>query len=174
MLSSLQVDYSGLRISCLEAATAILVSLNRHKDAENLLQEALKKEAAPRIHELLDQLQNKQNHSEEDLLRKGQELLANQAYIEASKIFIQIVESNPQSFQAFNGLGLVSWYFEKYDDAYILFRKAVEIGSENEDILLNVLDAAQITGQLDDARAMLLEALNRNPGMTKIKELLDA
>lgn len=174
MLSSLQVDYSGLRISCLEAATAILVSLNRHKDAENLLQEALKKEAAPRIYELLDQLQNKQNHSEEDLLRKGQELLANQAYIEASKIFIQIVESNPQSFQAFNGLGLVSWYFEKYDDAYILFRKAVEIGSENEDILLNVLDAAQITGQLDDARAMLLEALNRSPGMTKIKELLDA
>lgn len=100
-------------------------------------------------------------------------MLARQAYIEASRIFIRIIESNPRSFQALNGLGLVSWYFGKYDDAYVLFRKAVETGPENEDVLLNLWDAAQMSGQYDDARMVLQEALVRNPGITKIKALLE-
>jgi len=172
-ISSVQVDYSGLKISCLESAVTILITQNRHKEAEDLLQEELRKGAVPRISDLLDRIQNRPTDSEDDLLHKGKELLAGQSYIEASKIFIRIIESNPRSYQAFNGLGLVSWYYGKYDDAYILFRKAVEIGQENEEILLNVWDAAQVIGQLDDARKVLREALQRNPQMTRIKELLE-
>ena len=172
MVTSVQVDYNGLRISCLEAATSILMSLGRHEEAEKLLKEALRREATPRISELLHKLQNKPRPSEEDLLREGRELLTKHAYIEASKIYIRIIDANPQSFEAFNGLGLVSWYFGKYNDAYILFKKAVETGPENEDILLNVWDAAEMTGQSDDARMILQEALKRNPHMIKIRELL--
>jgi len=173
VISSVQVDYSGLRISCLEAATYILSILNRHKEAEKILKEEIKKETSPRISELLIKLQTSSTPSDEDLLREGQELLARQEYIEASKIFIRIIESNPRNYEAFNGLGLINWYLRKYNDAYILFRKAVETGPENEDILLNVWDAAQMTGQCDNARIVLLEALHRNPGMTKIKGLLE-
>ena len=173
LISTVMVDYSGLRIACLEAATAILVSLNRHQEAENLLRDALKKEAAPRISALLDKLQNKSGASEEELLHKGQELLDSKAYVEASRIFIQVIESNPQSFAAYNGLGLISWYSGKYDDAYVLFKKAAETGQVHEDILLNLWDTAQATDKIEDSRVVLEEILSRNPGMEKIKELLE-
>lgn len=173
VMSSVQVDYSNLRISCLEAASSILVRQNRHEEAERLLKEALMKEPGLRISEILAKLQKKSVPSEESLLHKGRELLANKAYIEASRIFIRIIESNPRSFEAFNGLGLISWYFGKYDDAYALFRKAVETGPENEDILLNAWDAAHMAGENDDARAVLQEALRRNPGMRRIREVLE-
>ncbi len=173
LISTVMVDYSSLRIACLEAATAILVSLNRRREAENLLRDALKKEAAPRISALLDKLQNKPGASEEELLHKGQELLESKAYDEASRIFIQVIESNPQSFAALNGLGLISWYLGKYDDAYVLFKKAAETGPVHEDILLNLWDAAQATDKIEDGRAVLEKILCRNPGMEKIKELLE-
>ncbi len=106
-------------------------------------------------------------------MHKGQELLESKAYVEASRIFIQVIESNPQSFAAYNGLGLISWYFGKYDDAYVLFKKAVETGPVHEDILLNLWDAAQATDKIEDGRAVLEEILSRNPGMEIINELLE-
>jgi tetratricopeptide (TPR) repeat protein len=53
MISSVQMDYSNLRIFCMEEATAILVYLNRHQETKNILGDALKKEAAPRISEFV-------------------------------------------------------------------------------------------------------------------------
>jgi len=173
VISSVQVDYGNLRISCLEAASSILVKLNRHEEAERLLKEALEKEPGPQISELLEKLQKKPVFSGEGLLLKARDLLAGKAYIEASRIFIRIIESDPRCFEAFNGLGLISWYFGRYDDAYALFLKAVETGPENEDILLNAWDAAHMAGQDDGARAVLQEALRRNPGMMKIREVLE-
>lgn len=173
LITTVMVDYNGLRIACLDAATAILVSLNRHQEAETLLREALKKYAIPRISALLDKLRKKTGASEEELLHKGQELLERKAYVEASRIFIQVIESNPKSFAAYNGLGLVSWYYGKYDDAYVFFKKAVETGSVHEDILLNFWDAAQVTDKIEDVRAVLEDILSRNPGMEKIKELIE-
>ncbi len=173
IISSVQVNYGALRISCLESAANILVSMGRQQEAENLLRDALKQESLPQISALLDKLQDKPGASEEELLHKGQELLEGKAYVEASRIFIQIIKSNPQSFAAYNGLGLISWYFGKYDDAYVLFKRAVETGPVHEDILLNLWDAAQATDKIEDSRAMLEEILSRNPGMEKIKEILE-
>jgi hypothetical protein len=70
-------------------------------------------------------------------------------------------------------MGLVSWYLGKYDDAYVLFKKAAETGQVHEDILLNLWDTAQATDKIEDSRVVLEEILSRNPGMEKIKELLE-
>jgi len=171
-VSSIVVNYRALRIFSLEGAANTLVSMGRQQEAENLLRDALKQEHLPEISALLDKLQNKACPSEEEFLQKGQELLESKAYVEASRIFIQVIESNPQSFAAYNGLGLISWYSGKYDDAYALFKKAAQTGPAHEDILLNLWDAAQATAKTEEGRAVLEEILSRNPGMEKIKGLL--
>lgn len=172
IISSVPVDYDALRISCLKAAAVLLVSMGREPEAKNLLRDALKQGPSPQISALLDEL-NKPRPSEEELLHKGQELLENKAYAEASRIFLHVIESNPHSFAAYNALGLISWYLDKYDDAYVLFKKAVETGPVHEDILLNLWDAAQATEKIEDARAVLEYILSRNPGMETVIELLE-
>jgi tetratricopeptide (TPR) repeat protein len=173
-LSSVTVNYNALRIYCLEAMAKTLQVMSREQEAINLIQDELKRQPSPQVSALLDKLQNKQEDaSEEVLLQKGQELLECQDYAETARIFLKIIKSNPQSFAAYNGLGLVSWYLGNYHDAYMLFKKAVQTGPVHEDILLNLWDAAQLTGYIDDARAVLGEILSRNPGMEKIKEFLE-
>jgi glycosyltransferase involved in cell wall biosynthesis len=170
--STVPVRYGALRTSCLTSATILLVSMGRQQEAEDLLRNALKQDPSPQLAEILDKLQ-KSRPSEEELLQKGQKLLESQAYAEASRIFLHVIESNPHSLAAYNGLGLISWYSGKYEDAYVLFKKAVETGPVHEDILLNLWDAAQVTENIKDTRALLEDILTRNPGMETIKELIE-
>ncbi|MEN6473602.1 MAG: glycosyltransferase [Syntrophaceae bacterium] len=172
IISTVPVRYGALRISCLTSATILLVSMGRQPEAEELLQNALKQEPSPEIAALLDKLP-KPRRGEEELLQKGQELLESKAYAEATGIFLQVIQLNPHSFAAYNALGLISWYSGQYEDAYVLFKKSVETGLAHEDILLNLWDAAQVTEKIEDAYGMLEDVLTRNPGMKKIKELLE-
>ncbi|MBN1382358.1 MAG: tetratricopeptide repeat protein [Deltaproteobacteria bacterium] len=237
--STLQVDYASIRLACLESAVFILVTLNRPQEAESLLNDAMDKDDAPRIYDLLGQLYGHMNRydqalavfrragekypalsyfeqtiseyealmtaaqrdkakaitagqmhpekhgvatadtdelplfPEAELLEKAKELLNSQAFMEAGKIYVQIIQANPQSFEAFNGLGLVSWYLGKYGEAYDLFKKAADMHPADEEILLNLWDAAQKTGRAEEAKAVLSHAAAWNPGMTAIEELLN-
>jgi glycosyltransferase involved in cell wall biosynthesis len=172
-LSSIVVNYRALKIFCLEGTANTLVTLGRKPEAERLLRDAFKQEPWPEISALLDKHRNEPCVSEEELLQQGQELLDSKAYAEASKIFIRVIKSNPECFAAYNALGQIAWYSGQYDDAYVLFKKAAQTGSEHEDILLNLWDAAQATGKIEDGRTVLAEILSRNPGMKKIEDLLE-
>jgi len=167
------VNYRALKIFCLEGTANTLVTLGRKPEAERLLRDAFKQEPWPEISALLDKHRNEPCVSEEELLQQGQELLDSKAYAEASKIFIRVIKSNPECFAAYNALGQIAWYSGQYDDAYVLFKKAAQTGSEHEDILLNLWDAAQATGKIEDGRTVLAEILSRNPGMKKIEDLLE-
>ena len=238
-VSSVQVDHAAIRLGCIEMATYILISLNRHGEAETLLKKALQEAAAePRVYDLLGQLYELQQKNdlaleifrqarakypeaayfrdkaaqcaeprepspggaacitgtaagatgaasaaaeaetargsvpnEVGLLQEAEGLLTGQAYAEAGRLYVRVLESNPRSFEAFSGLGLVAWYLGKHAEAYNLFLKAVEINPEDEDLLLNLWDAARETGQSKEARAILAEAASRNPGLTRIRNL---
>jgi tetratricopeptide (TPR) repeat protein len=172
IVSTVPVRYGALRKSCLTSATILLVSMGRQQEAEDLLQNALKQEPSPEIAVILGKLRESRP-SEEELLQKGQKLLEGQVYAEAAGIFFQVIKSNPQSFAAYNGLGLISWYSGRYEDAYVLFKKALETGPAHEDILLNLWDAAQVIDKIEDAHAVLEDILARNPGMGKIKEVIE-
>jgi len=214
-VSSVQVDHAAIRVRCLEMATHILITLNRHSDAEALLKTVLPGAGTdPRVYDLLGQLYELQQKNvlalgifreavtrypetvyfrekaaqcaerqgqhrqgattdtgrgaqepevalatagreapagsalkETDLLQEAEELLAREAYAEAGRRYVRVLEFNPRSFQAFNGLGLIAWYLGKHAEAYNLFLKAVEINPGDEDLLLNLRDAAQKTGR---------------------------
>lgn len=172
-ISSIVVNYRALKIFCLEGAANVMVSMGRQQEAQELLQDALKQEPLPEISALLDKLKGEPCVSEEELLRQGQELLESRDYAESSKVFIRVIKSNPECFVAYNALGLIAWYSGQHDDAYALFKKAAQTGPVHEDILLNLWDAAQATGKIEDGRVVLEEILSRNPGMKKIEELLE-
>jgi tetratricopeptide (TPR) repeat protein len=109
--------------------------------------------------------------NETDLLQEADGFLAGQAYPEAGRGYIRALELNPRSFRAFNGLGLVAWYLGKHSEAYNLFLKAVEINPGDEDLLLNLWDAAQKTGHAEEGRAILAEAVSGHPGLTRVEKL---
>lgn len=172
IVSTVPVKYGALRIACFVSTANLLVSMGRQQEAEDLLQNALKQEPSPEIKALLDKLP-KSLPSEEELLQKGQVLLERQAYAEATGIFLQVIQLNAHSCAAYNALGLISWYSGKYADAYVLFKRAVETGTAHEDILLNLWDAAQVTDKTEDAHMVMEGVLARNPGMGKIRALLE-
>jgi tetratricopeptide (TPR) repeat protein len=76
-----------------------------------------------------------QNSRAEELIQQGD-------YPLAAEILIDVVQKDPSNTHAYNNLGVLSWAREKWRDAYVMFRKAVELYPQYSDALMNLFDAS--------------------------------
>jgi tetratricopeptide (TPR) repeat protein len=70
---------------------------------------------------------------------------------EAMAQFIAINDSEGPSAEVFSGLGVIAFYKKEYTDAFSLFLESIKLNPLNTDTYLNLLDAAKMTGHIEDA-----------------------
>lgn len=124
------------------------LSINPHNEELKVLQEAIQKEGDgiysserglhigrhnPRIDEA------------QALLEEGKLNLAMEKYI-------KINDEEGPSAKVFSGLGVISFYQQRYSDAFSLFMEAIKLNPTSREDFLNLLDAAKACGKAADAK----------------------
>ena len=104
--------------------------------------------------------------------RRGERLIEEKQYGPAAEAFHEALSLDSQSPAALSGLGLVEWYRGAAEDAYYLFKQAAQQAPDDQDILLNMYDAALKTGHQPEAADLLKAALARNPSFSDIRARL--
>jgi len=69
----------------------------------------------------------------------------------AMELFIKANDSEGPSSKAFCGLGIISFYQKRYQDAFTLFLESIKLNPSDPDTYLNLLDAARECGNINDA-----------------------
>jgi hypothetical protein len=104
----------------------------------------------PRSGEILSGLhlpQNVRNDLKKELNAKGLALLEEQQYDAAAACFHQVLKEDKNNCEAYSNLGLTEWYLGRFEDAYFLFKKSIELCPDFQDGYVNLWDAAQKTGR---------------------------
>jgi tetratricopeptide (TPR) repeat protein len=116
-----------------------------------------------------DQVSNRfvdENLQAEDALTNGNE-------DEAAKILLSITEKDPDNWRAFNNMGILSWSRKCWQDAFVMFKKAVLLSPDYEDALINLFDAALKLKKVQDIQPLFDIALKKNPDLADIKIIND-
>jgi GT2 family glycosyltransferase/Flp pilus assembly protein TadD len=87
-------------------------------------------------------------------------------------LFSDLLAENLEDAEAYNGLGIVSFYREQYDDAYHLFERSLEIQPISRDALMNFYDVAMKLGRKEDAIMRIKNACNADAGLQDLLELV--
>jgi len=79
-----------------------------------------------------------------------QELDSGNLY-KAMELFLKVNDENGPDPAAYCGLGIISYYQERYNDAVVLFIESIKLNPTDPDTFLNLLDAANACNRKDDA-----------------------
>ncbi|MCX7725777.1 MAG: tetratricopeptide repeat protein [Chitinispirillaceae bacterium] len=88
-------------------------------------------------------------------------------------IFLKSLEVDGPSADAYCGLGIISYYQERYEEAFTLFLEALKINPIDEDIYLNMFDAAAACNKIEEAKAIFNAYLKEFPELSKIKDAIE-
>lgn len=72
----------------------------------------------------------------------------------AMELFIRVNDEYGPTAAAFCGLGIISYYQERYNDALVLFIESIKLNPSDTDTFLNLLDAATACNKKGDAIAI--------------------
>jgi len=84
------------------------------------------------------------------------------------ELFLKSNDEEGKSAPAFNGLGIISFYQKRYDDAYMLFLESIKLNPADAETHLNLLDAAKQTGRNDEAKKVFEVCRKEYPDLEKI------
>ena len=70
----------------------------------------------------------------------------------AMELFLQVNDKEGPNPEAFCGLGIISYYQERYNDAFVLFSESLKLNPTDQETFLNLLDAARACDRLKDAQ----------------------
>ncbi len=110
----------------------------------------------------------------EDLYRKGLGHLEAVQLAQAARDFLDVVDQKPYHDRAFNGLGVIAYYRENFQDAFALFQHAVELNPLNVDAVLNWYDAAKRLNRTQEVKPFLeniAQVDNREALQTALQEV---
>ncbi len=107
----------------------------------------------------------------QELNREGLKRISEKRYPEASRCFFKVLEIDSKNAEAFNNLGLCAWYLGHVEEAFDMFRTAVQLENDFEDALHNLWDAALKLNRKDKAAVLLRDALSHHPELGGIKNL---
>ncbi|MFW5774894.1 MAG: tetratricopeptide repeat protein [Chitinivibrionales bacterium] len=103
-------------------------------------------------------------------IEKANALLEEGKLNEAMSEYLAINDSEGPSAETFNGLGIVSYYQQRYKDAFTLFFESIKLNPANTDTYLNLLDAARQTGNVEDAKKIYSLYSKEFPSLKVIEE----
>ena len=92
----------------------------------------------------------------------------------AAALLVEIVDLDGANYRAWNNLGIVSWVKQEWQDAWVMFRKSVEMRADYGDALSNLFDAALKLKRVSEALPLLEHALAVNPSLDAIRIIRDA
>jgi tetratricopeptide (TPR) repeat protein len=88
----------------------------------------------------------------------------------AMQLYLKSNDEDGPSTEAFSGLGVISYYQQRYDDAYSLFVEAIKINPSKPDILLNLLDSAKACGKTGEAKEIFEICVKERPELEEIRK----
>jgi tetratricopeptide (TPR) repeat protein len=92
---------------------------------------------------------------------------------DARKWFERAIQAVPGHAEAVNNLGVLYAQLREYPDALAAFRYGIRNNPDNEPLHLNMARICMIVGEREEARAVLIEFLDRQPASTPARRLLD-
>lgn len=124
--------------------------------------------------ERLSNYQNVQSEvsHEKEKLKEANELIQRQEYDQAVLILTDLMQSGKELAEAYNSLAIISFYWGNHADAWSLVRKSLSLSPLNVDALLNLWDIALQTQQEEEAREILLSALEMDPTLLEIDKIV--
>jgi tetratricopeptide (TPR) repeat protein len=157
---SIKPDYTDGLINLFDAT----LKLHRVKDLMPLLEKALSinphDEELKILHEAIVKEGDGIYSSERGLhigkhnprIDEAQTLLEEGKLNLAMEKYLKINDEEGPSAKVFSGLGIISFYQQRYTDAFSLFMEAIKLNPTSRDDFLNLLDAAKACGKTDDAK----------------------
>mgnify|MGYP006088770125 CR=1 FL=1 len=110
---------------------------------------------------------------EKTLLAQAQDFINTSQFEKAVLILTDLLNEGKELAEAYNALGIISFYWGNFDDAKNLVTRSLSLQPLNEDALLNLWD---ICIKLDDvyfARKTLSDALSMDPGLSQVQSILN-
>ena len=100
---------------------------------------------------------------------EAQQLLDDGKLHEALARYMSINDEEGPSARVFSGLGVISFYQRRYDDAYTLFLESLKLDPTSYENFFNLLDAAKACDRVDDAKKIFALYLKHFPFLKKIE-----
>ena len=108
-----------------------------------------------------------------DLLTTAEGLFKQGNLLEAEKIFLKLVDKQPES-RAFNNLGVIAYQKGELNNAINYFKQALETNSENIDAIFNLCNILASSSKIAIAYPYLKPLVIKYPDNQEIKKLYDA
>ena len=93
---------------------------------------------------------------------------------EAAKLLIEIVELDPENYRTYNNFGIIAWTRKAWEDAFGMFKKAIEIKPDYTDALINIFDAALKLRRVAAIAPFFEKARSLNPRDEEIKIICES
>jgi len=104
------------------------------------------------------------NVAAENMIREG-------LVEKAREVLQEILVGDENNYRALNNLGLLDWYAQKLDSAFVLFCKAVELNPWYVDAVINLYDCSFLSNRITEFMPWLQKALLANPGVPELEQI---
>lgn len=88
----------------------------------------------------------------------------------AMELFIKVNDTDGPDAAAYCGLGIISYYQERFDDAFVLFIESIKLNPTDTETFLNLLDAATACNRVEDAKVIFEKYLKEFPELEPIRK----
>jgi tetratricopeptide (TPR) repeat protein len=107
-------------------------------------------------------------------VQRGYELLDQGEIDKAILLFGEVLDQHPRHIDALNGMGIGAFHRGNVEDAYAIFKQAVEFYPLDNDSLKNLWDAAQQVGQNAQALIYLENAVAVDSNLAEIRQIIES
>jgi tetratricopeptide (TPR) repeat protein len=104
------------------------------------------------------------------LLEEADKLLQEGEYMAAAAVYIEHADNIGICAEVYNGLGIVQFGNQEYEEAVSLFFEALKLNPLNTDTFLNLFDAAKECGQEEDALKIYETLVKDYPELEDIRK----
>lgn len=105
-------------------------------------------------------------------LKQGEELAKSGRYLEAERIFQEMLHNDPDQIEARNALAYVMWYSGRREQAVVEQRSVVERGGHNPDYVWNLGQYLDELGRRDEALALFKSFSESHPQERRFASML--
>jgi protein O-GlcNAc transferase len=87
----------------------------------------------------------------------------------AMDLFLKANDKDGPNAAAFCGLGIISYYQERFEDAFVLFIESIKLNPTDKDTFLNLFDAAKACNRMGEAKTVLETYSKELPELNDLK-----
>lgn len=102
------------------------------------------------------------------LLDSAEKELQSGDLLKATELFLNSNDTEGPSARAFGGLGIISYYQKRFEDALSLFVESIKLNPLDHEMFLNLFDAAKGCGKIDTAKEIFNLYRKEFPSLEKI------